>query len=68
VYGLTTTPFRKDGLHPIIFIQCGLIGCRTNNKQQFNIHPFKQTLVEREALMKTNETDIQAICSLVSTK
>jgi superfamily II DNA or RNA helicase len=67
VYGLTATPVRKDGLHPIIFMQCGPIRYKTNNKQQANIRPFKQTLVKRETLMKTNETDIQAIYSLLST-
>ncbi|ARK28662.1 TOTE conflict system archaeo-eukaryotic primase domain-containing protein [Halalkalibacter krulwichiae] len=67
VYGLTATPVRKDGLHPIIFMQCGPIRYKTNNKQQANIRPFKQTLVKRETLMYTNETDIQAIYSLLST-
>lgn len=67
VYGLTATPVRKDGLHPIIFMQCGPIRYKTNNNQQANIRPFKQTLVKRETLMKTNETDIQAIYSLLST-
>lgn len=67
VYGLTATPVRKDGLHPIIFMQCGPIRYKTNNKQQANIRPFKQTLVKRETFMKTNETDIQAIYSLLST-
>ncbi|MBB5172615.1 DEAD/DEAH box helicase [Texcoconibacillus texcoconensis] len=67
VYGLTATPVRKDGLHPIIFMQCGPIRYKTNNKQQANIRPFKQILVKRETLMKTEETDIQAIYSLLST-
>ncbi|MBM7650396.1 superfamily II DNA or RNA helicase [Bacillus ectoiniformans] len=67
VYGLTATPVRKDGLQPIIFMQCGPIRYKTNNKQQANIRPFKQTLVKRETLMKTDETDIQSIYSLIST-
>lgn len=67
VYGLTATPVRKDGLHPIIFMQCGPIRYKTNNKQQANIRPYKQTLVKRETLFRTNETDIQAIYSLLST-
>lgn len=67
VYGLTATPVRKDGLHPIIFMQCGPIRYKTNNKQQANIRPFKQTLVKRETVMKTDETDIQAIYSLLTT-
>lgn len=67
VYGLTATPVRKDGLHPIIFMQCGPIRYKTNNKQQANNRPFKQTLIKRESLLKTNETEIQAIYSLLST-
>ncbi|WP_026673357.1 TOTE conflict system archaeo-eukaryotic primase domain-containing protein [Alkalihalobacterium bogoriense] len=67
VYGLTATPVRKDGLHPIIFMQCGPIRYKTNNKQQANNLPFKQTLIKRETLVKTNETEIQAIYSLLST-
>lgn len=67
VFGLTATPIRKDGMHPIIFMQCGPIRYKTNNRQQANIRPFKQTLVKRETSVKTNETDIQAIYSLLST-
>jgi hypothetical protein len=48
-------------------MQCGPIRYKTNKKQQVNIRSFKQTLVKRETLMKTNETDIQAIYSLLST-
>ncbi|KZZ85600.1 TOTE conflict system archaeo-eukaryotic primase domain-containing protein [Bacillus sp. SJS] len=66
VYGLTATPVRKDGLHPIIFMQCGPVRYKTDRKQQANIRPFKQTLVRRETLMKTDETDIQAIYSLLA--
>ncbi|WP_232824321.1 TOTE conflict system archaeo-eukaryotic primase domain-containing protein [Paraliobacillus zengyii] len=48
VYGLTATPIRKDGLHPIIFMQCGPIRYRTNSKQQAKMRSFKQTLVKRQ--------------------
>lgn len=67
VYGLTATPVRKDGLHPIIFMQCGPIRYKTNSRKQANIRPFKQTLVKRETSVKTNESDIQSIYSLLST-
>ena len=33
VYGLTATPTRKDGWHKIIYMQCGDIRCRINNKE-----------------------------------
>ncbi|KGA96752.1 type III restriction endonuclease subunit R [Alkalihalobacillus alcalophilus ATCC 27647 = CGMCC 1.3604] len=66
---ISAVSFEKvlDGLHPIIFMQCGPIRYKTNNKKQANIRPFKQTLVQRETLLKTNEADIQAIYSLLST-
>lgn len=34
VLGLTATPIRRDGHHPIIFMQCGPIRCRVNDKHQ----------------------------------
>lgn len=32
VHGLTATPIRKDGLHPIIYMQCGPIRYKTDAK------------------------------------
>lgn len=61
VYGLTATPVRKDGLHPIIFMQCGPIRYKTNTKTQSKIRPFKQTLVIRNTNFTTKETEIQSI-------
>ena len=34
VYGLTATPIRKDGLQPIIFMQCGPIRFSVDAKAQ----------------------------------
>ncbi len=34
VYGLTATPARKDGLQPLIFMQCGPIRYRASSKDQ----------------------------------
>lgn len=36
ILGLTATPIRKDGHHPIIFMQCGPIRYRSNNKSQID--------------------------------
>ena len=33
VYGLTATPTRKDGLHRIIYMQCGKIRTRVNSRE-----------------------------------
>ena len=40
VLGLSATPFRKDGHHPIIFMQCGPIRHRVSAKQQAARRPF----------------------------
>jgi superfamily II DNA or RNA helicase len=34
IYGLTATPTRKDGHHPILFMHCGPIRYRDNPKKQ----------------------------------
>jgi superfamily II DNA or RNA helicase len=36
VLGLTATPFRKDGHHPIIFMQCGPIRFEAKRRSEFN--------------------------------
>lgn len=47
VYGLTATPQRKDGHHPIIFMQCGNIRFRDDAKQQAANRPFDHVIVPR---------------------
>ncbi|WP_332628571.1 DEAD/DEAH box helicase [Halalkalibacter flavus] len=67
VYGLTATPTRKDGLHPIIFMQCGPIRFKNNSKKQAKIRTFNQTLITRNTNVKLKETEIQSIyAALVS--
>jgi superfamily II DNA or RNA helicase len=61
IFGLTATPTRKDGLHPIIFMQCGPIRYKTNAKKQAKIRPFNQILITRNTNVKTKEEDIQNI-------
>lgn len=41
VLGLTATPFRKDGHHPIIFMQCGPVRFQTAQKSCMHDLPFK---------------------------
>lgn len=45
VYGLTATPTRQDGHHPIIFMQCGEIRYRVDAKTQAEKHPFEHFLI-----------------------
>lgn len=47
VYGLTATPIRKDGHHPIIFMQCGPIRYKVDAKQEAKKRDFDQFVVPR---------------------
>jgi superfamily II DNA or RNA helicase len=47
VYGLTATPIRKDGLQPIIFMQCGPIRYQFDAKSQIGGQSFRRLLVSR---------------------
>lgn len=47
VYGLTATPIRKDGLQPIIFMQCGPIRFSVDAKAQIQKQSFQRYLVPR---------------------
>ena len=47
VTGLSATVTRKDGHHPIIFMQCGPVRYRGNAKQQAAAHPFEHKAMVR---------------------
>jgi superfamily II DNA or RNA helicase len=47
VLGLSATVARKDGHHPIIFMQCGPIRHRVNAKQQAHDRPFAHHVIVR---------------------
>ena len=47
VYGLTATPTRKDGHHPIIYMQCGKIRYQVDAKEQAEKRPFEHILIPR---------------------
>lgn len=66
IHGLTATPIRKDGLHPIIFMQCGPIRYKVDSKTQAKVRPFVHKLVVRKTDFTTNSTDIQTIYNLLS--
>lgn len=63
VYGLTATPTRKDGLHPILFMQCGPIRYKTNLKKQAQIRPFGHKLVPILTNYKSKSSTITNIYS-----
>lgn len=61
VLGLTATPKRKDGMHPIIFMQCGPIRYKIDAKNQAKIRPFAHVLIKRETNFFTKNTEFQEI-------
>ena len=59
VYGLSATPVRQDGHHPIIFMQCGPIRYLVDAKQQAEQRAFSHYLIPR--LTKTRLPEAQGI-------
>jgi superfamily II DNA or RNA helicase len=47
ILGLSATVQRKDGHHPIIFMQCGPIRHRVNAKNQAEVRPFQHQVIVR---------------------
>ncbi|MCP5522291.1 MAG: DEAD/DEAH box helicase family protein [Verrucomicrobiales bacterium] len=47
VTGLSATVVRKDGHHPIIFMQCGPVRCRIDAKRQAAVRPFTHQVIVR---------------------
>jgi superfamily II DNA or RNA helicase len=47
VYGLTATPTRKDGHHPILLMHCGPIRYRDNPIKQAENRPFDHYVIPR---------------------
>lgn len=52
VYGLTATPTRKDGHHPILLMHCGPIRYRDNPKTQARMRPFDHYIIPRFTSMR----------------
>ncbi len=53
IYGLTATPFRSDGHHPIIFFYCGPIRYMVDAKKQAAKRSFTHNLIPRFTSFKT---------------
>ncbi len=53
VYGLTATPKRADGHHPVIFMQCGPIRHQADAKEYAQKHSFSNILVPRFTKYRT---------------
>lgn len=63
VYGLTATMTRKDGLHPIITMQCGPVIYKTDAKEQAKIRPYNHRIIVRKTSFKTKTEKYQEICN-----
>ncbi len=48
VLGLTATPVRKDGHHPIIVMQCGAILFRESPREAATARPFEHLVIPRQ--------------------
>ena len=47
IHGLTATPTRRDGRHPIIFMHCGPIRCRADARKEAAKRPFEHYVIPR---------------------
>ena len=52
VYGLSATPIRKDGHHPIIFMQCGPVRYLVDAKSQAEKRSFSHIVIPRLTRMR----------------
>ncbi len=60
VVGLTATPTRKDGHHPIIYMQCGPVRFSMSAKAMAEMNPFEHRVVPRHTdfRMPPNLTEV----------
>ena len=54
VTGLSATVTRKDGHHPIIFMQCGPVRYSVDERKQAAARPFKHKVIVRETGFRTD--------------
>jgi superfamily II DNA or RNA helicase len=47
IYGLTATPVRRDGHHPIIFMYCGPVHYRADARKEAGKRPFEHLVIPR---------------------
>jgi len=72
VLGLSATVTRKDGHHPIIFMQCGPIRYRVDARKQAAARPFGHRVIQRSTGFQAPPTDngnripIQALYGLLA--
>ena len=69
ILGLTATPTRKDGLHPIMTMQCGPIRYKVSAKEQAKVHTFDHILLPRliKSAKKKEDATIQELMNELQT-
>ena len=66
VTGLTATPIRKDGHHPIIIMQCGAIRFRGDARKEAQERPFEHVVIPRHTSFSMPEGSGDRIQSVYS--
>lgn len=66
VTGLSATVARKDGHHPIIFMQCGPVCNQANAKVQAAAHPFGHDVFVQPTAFMPNSVAIALVQSQVA--
>jgi superfamily II DNA or RNA helicase len=64
VLGLSATVTRKDGHHPIIFMNCGPIRYRVNAKKQAAARPFSHRVVLQKTVFRAARQDTNSQASI----
>ena len=57
VYGLSATPVRKDGHHPIIFMQCGPVRYLVDAKSHAEKQAFRHVVIPRFTRMRLPDAE-----------
>ncbi len=71
VPGLSATVTRKDGHHPIVFMQCGPVRYRADARMQASLRPFAHRFVVRKTAFRRPEAEserssIQGLYGLIA--
>ncbi|MGH6702351.1 MAG: TOTE conflict system archaeo-eukaryotic primase domain-containing protein [Bradyrhizobium sp.] len=64
VLGLSATVTRKDGHHPIIFMQCGPIRYRVDAKKQAAARPFSHQVIVKKTAFRAERKKPDALGSI----
>jgi superfamily II DNA or RNA helicase len=64
VLGLSATVTRKDGHHPIIFMQCGPIRYRVDARKQAAARPFSHRVVVKKTAFRAERQEPDALGSI----